>query len=384
VTSAATALPALDVVIVNWNGGALVEACVASLARAAGAMDLRVVVVDNASSDGSAEALEAFGLEALPPPSAGEGGPRVSEGRSGRSPAERGATVQTEAALLKPAQPFSEAEVPSPPLLRRVPSPAEGGGRMTLRVIRNTENLGFARACNIGAAAGDAEAILFLNPDTRVDGPALLTARAALLADPATGIVGARQIADDGTTERSCARAPTAASLIGQALALDRLGLVPTHFLTGWDHAEDRAVDQVMGAFLMIRRPLFAGLGGFDQRFFVYYEDVDLCRRARAAGVAVRHVAGAVIGHAGQGTTRQARAHRLFYILRAKVQYAAKHHGRGTALALLAAAFLAQLPLRLALAALRRAPGEAGEVLRGAALLARAAPALLAGILRGR
>jgi N-acetylglucosaminyl-diphospho-decaprenol L-rhamnosyltransferase len=255
---------------------------------------------------------------------------------------------------------------------------------MTLRVIRNTENLGFARACNIGAAAGDAEAILFLNPDTRVDGPALLTARAALLADPATGIVGARQIADDGTTERSCARAPTAASLIGQALALDRLGLVPTHFLTGWDHAEDRAVDQVMGAFLMIRRPLFAGLGGFDQRFFVYYEDVDLCRRARAAGVAVRHVAGAVIGHAGQGTTRQARAHRLFYILRAQVQYAAKHHGRGTALALLAAAFLAQLPLRLALAALRRAPGEAGEVLRGAALLARAAPALLAGILRGR
>ncbi|GJD79124.1 hypothetical protein NBEOAGPD_2345 [Methylobacterium gregans] len=330
-TSPVTALPALDVVIVNWNGGALVQACVASLARAAAGLDLRVVVVDNASTDGSAEALEAFahaGLRPSPPPSA-------------------------------------------------------GGGRMTLRVVRNAENLGFARACNIGAAAGAADTVLFLNPDTRVDGPALLTARAALLADPRTGIVGARQIADDGTVERSCARAPTSASLLGQALALDRLGLVPTHFMTEWDHAEDRAVDQVMGAFLMIRRPLLAMLGGFDERFFVYYEDVDLCRRAREAGFAVRHVAGAVIGHAGQGTTRQARAHRLSYILHARVQYAAKHHGRATALALLAASFLAEVPLRLAQAGARRAPGEAAEILRGAALLARATPALLAGILRG-
>ena len=377
-------IPALDVVIVNWNGGALVEACVASLARAAGALDLRVVVVDNASTDGSAEALEAFGPEALPPPSAGEGGPCVSKGR------ERGSRLPEEASPSGGSQPFLSASLPSlrdfvpADPLRGPPSPAEGGGRFTLRVIRSTENLGFARACNIGAAAGEAEAILFLNPDTRVEGPALLTARAALLAEPGTGIVGARQIADDGTVERSCARAPTAASLLGQALALDRLGLVPSHFMTAWDHAEDRAVDQVMGAFLMIRRPLFAGLGGFDERFFVYYEDVDLCRRARAAGYAVRHVASAVIGHAGQGTTRQARAHRLFYILRAGVQYAAKHHGRATALALLATAFLAQVPMRLALAAIRGAPGEAAETLRGARLLARATPALLAGVLRGR
>lgn len=332
VIPAVAALPALDVVIVNWNGGVLVQACVASLARAAAGLDLRVVVVDNASTDGSAEALEAFradNLDALPPP-------------------------------------------------------AEGGGRFTLRVLRNTKNLGFARACNIGAAAGEADTVLFLNPDTRVDGLALLAARAGLRADPRTGIVGARQIADDGTVERSCARTPTSASLLGQALALDRLGLVPTHFMTEWDHAEDRPVDQVMGAFLMIRRPLLAALGGFEERFFVYYEDVDLCRRAREAGFAVRHVAGAVIGHAGQGTTRQARAHRLFYILRARVQYAAKHHGRATALALLAASFLAEVPLRLAQAGARRAPGEAAEILRGAALLARAAPALLIAILRGR
>ena len=310
--------PALDVVIVNWNGGALLRACLASLAAAQAALGdglaLRVVVVDNGSTDGSADAL-----------------------------------------------------------------PAVAAGPL---VIRAGANLGFARACNRGAAAGSAEAILFLNPDTRVEAASLRTAHAALFAEAETGIVGARQLAADGGTERSCARAPSPASLLGQALALDRLGLVPTHFMTEWDHAEDRAVDQVMGAFLMIRRPLFARLSGFDTRFFVYYEDVDLCLRARRLGFAVRHVAGAVIGHEGQGTTRQARAQRLFYILRAQVQYAGKHHGPATALALLAACFLAQLPMRLAQALLRRAPAEMAEVLRAGRLLLGATPALLRAVLK--
>ncbi|GJD59080.1 glycosyltransferase family 2 protein [Methylobacterium dankookense] len=303
----------LDIVIVNWNGGGLVRACLASLAAAEAelgdALALHVVVVDNGSTDGSADGLPALAH-----------GPRV---------------------------------------------------------VRAGANLGFARACNRGAAEGRAGAILFLNPDTRVTAESLRTAYAALMADPATGIVGARQVAADGNVERSCARAPTASSLLGQALLLDRLGLVPTHFMTEWDHLEDRAVDQVMGAFLMIRRDLFARLAGFDPRFFVYYEDVDLCLRARQAGFAVRHVAGAVIRHEGQGTTRQARAHRLFYILRSGVLYAGKHHGRATALALLALSLLAQVPMRLALAALRRSPREAAEVLRAGALLAGAAPGLL-------
>ena len=310
----------LDIVVVNWNGGELVRACLASLAAAepalAGILALRVVVVDNGSTDGSAEGL-----------------PALAQGPT---------------------------------------------------VIRAGENLGFARACNRGAAAGRADAILFLNPDTRVTADSLRAAHAALLADPGTGIVGARQLGAEGRTERSCARAPTAASLLGQALLLDRLGLVPSHFMTEWDHGEDRAVDQVMGAFLMIRRALFERLAGFDPRFFVYYEDVDLCRRARGAGFAVRHVAGAVITHEGQGTTRQAKAHRLFYILRSGVLYAGKHHGRATALALLALAVLAQLPMRLAQGVLRRSRAEAAAVLRAGGLLLRATPALLRDLLTGR
>ncbi|MCB4804504.1 GT2 family glycosyltransferase [Methylobacterium brachiatum] len=307
---------ALDVVIVNWNGGALLRACLASLASVREAASVQVIVVDNASQDGSADALPA-----LPRP---------------------------------------------------------------LRLIRNAENRGFGRACDQGAAAGDAPAILFLNPDTQVAPDALLVALDALMADPRTGIVGARLVDPDGRTARSCARAPTGLGLLGRALALDRLGLVRPHFLREWDHADDRAVGQVMGAFLMIRRDLFAALDGFDPRFFVYWEDADLCTRARAAGFSVRHVAGAVAHHVGQGTTRQARARRLFYFLRSQILYAGKHHGPAAALALTMASFCAQVPLRLALALARRSPQEAVEVLRAAGLLAAALPGLAPKLLRGR
>ncbi|MGU3406974.1 glycosyltransferase family 2 protein [Methylobacterium brachiatum] len=307
---------ALDVVIVNWNGGALLRACLASLASVREAASVQVIVVDNASQDGSADDLPAL--------------PR------------------------------------------------------TLRLIRNAENRGFGRACDQGAAAGDAPAILFLNPDTQVAPDALLVALDALMDDPRTGIVGARLVDPDGRTARSCARAPTGFGLLGRALALDRLGVVRPHFLREWDHADDRAVGQVMGAFLMIRRDLFAALDGFDPRFFVYWEDADLCTRARAAGFAVRHVAGAVAYHVGQGTTRQARARRLFYFLRSQILYAGKHHGRAAALALTMASFCAQMPLRLALALARRSPQEAAEVLRAAGLLAAALPGLAPKLLRGR
>ncbi len=251
-----------------------------------------------------------------------------------------------------------------------------------LEVIRNTENTGFGRACNQGAALGKAPVILFLNPDARVEPDTLARAKAALLAEPGWGIVGARLVELSGRTARSCARAPTPAAMLGRAFALDRLGLVPPHFLRDWDHEDDRAVDQVMGAFLMIRRDLFALLDGFDERFFVYYEDVDLCLRARQAGFAVRHLAGPVARHLGQGTTRQAKARRLFYILRSEILYAGKHHGRLAALALAVAAFCGQIPLRLAQALARRSIAEAGEVLRAARLLAAALPEIAPAILR--
>ena len=179
--------------------------------------------------------------------------------------------------------------------------------------------------------------------------------------------------------QRMCARRPSAKSLIGQELLLDRLmpGRVPTHFMTEWDHAASGPVDQVMGAFLMIRRSLFEQLGGFDDRFHVYYEDVDLCARVCDAGFIVRHLAEATVRHDGQGTTRQVKARRLFYIQRSRILYAAKHHGSAATLILAAATFAVQLPLRLGSALLRRSPREAGQVVHATMLLAGAMPGIL-------
>ncbi|CAO4134498.1 glycosyltransferase family 2 protein [Methylorubrum extorquens] len=310
---ASASAAALDVVIVNWNAGDQLRACLGSLAASEGAEHLRVVVVDNASSDGSVEGLDQPGL--------------------------------------------------------------------ALTVLRNADNHGFARACNQGAALGSAAAILFLNPDTQVSRAGIVAARAQLDADPGTGIVGARLVDDAGQTHRTCARHPTGARLIAHTLFLDRLlpGRVAPHFLLDWDHTETRAVDAVMGAFLMIRRPLFARLGGFDERFFVYWEDADLCARAAAAGFTVCHVAEAEIRHRGQGTTEAVKDRRLFYFLRAQMLYARKHHGRAVSLAVLAAALAVNLPVRLGRALVRGSAGDAGAVIRAGLMLIRAVPRLLTG-----
>ena len=323
--SPSVAPPSLDIVTVNWNSGDLLRDCVASLPAALTTGDMtggftleRMVVVDNASADGSADGLEAAALVA-------------------------------------------------------------GGGPLT--VLRNPENRGFAAACNQGAAGSRADWLLFLNPDTRLSERSLAPAL-AFLAEPAqarTGILGIRLVDEAGRTQRSCARAPTPGRILAQAVGLDRLwpGLFPPHFMTEWDHLDSRPVDQVMGAFLLIRRSLFEALGGFDERFFVYFDDVDLCLRARQAGWEVVHFAGAEAFHKGCGTTDRVRDLRLFYALRSRILFAAKHF-HPMAAGLVTAATLTVEPLtRLAHALAARSPADARAVLRGSALLWRALPGLM-------
>jgi len=179
-----------------------------------------------------------------------------------------------------------------------------------LALVRNAENRGFAAACNQGAAGSDAEFLLFLNPDTRLM-PGSLSAPASYLQaadNAAVGIVGIRLLDAAGQVARNTARAPTAWSMIGNSLGLDRLlpAVFPPHFVTDWRHDETRAVDQVMGAFFFVRRTVFAALGGFDERFFVYYEDLDFALRGRARGWSSVYLATAQAFHKGQGTTQGA------------------------------------------------------------------------------
>ena len=195
--------------------------------------------------------------------------------------------------------------------------------------LRNGDNRGFGAACNQGAAGSDAEFILFLNPDTRLMAGGLAGPVRYLQSEQhrSVGIVGIQLIDERGIVARNTARTPTAWSMMGNSIGLDRLvpRLFPPHFATEWAHDETRPVDQVMGAFFLVRRDVFAALGGFDERFFVYYEDLDFSVRARARGWSSVYLASAQAFHRGQGTTEGATARRTFYFCRSRILYARKH-----------------------------------------------------------
>lgn len=297
----------VDIIVVNWNSGDLVSRCAASILdrlSSNGSVG-RIIIVDNASRDGSADGL------------------------------------------------------------------TDEAGRIT--VIRNGRNAGFAAACNQGARGSAADYLLFLNPDTRVlDGS--FDAAVAFMEhedNQRIGILGLRLVDGDGRTQRSCARLPTLGRLVAQGTGADKLfpRLFPACPMAEWDHQETRDVDQVMGACLLIRRTLFEALGGFDERFFVYYDDVDLCARAKGLGYRVVHFTGAQVYHLGGGTTANAKARRLFYLLRSRMLYAGKHFGAVSACAAVLACLTLEPAVRLARAVARLSPRECADVLGATALL---------------
>lgn len=196
-----------------------------------------------------------------------------------------------------------------------------------LKVIRNEGNRGFAAACNQGAAGLQSDLILFLNPDTRLFDNSLAVPLAHL-AEPAhqrTGIAGIQIVDEAGRVDRTCARFPTATHFACQAFGIDRRWPATGHAMREWDHRDSRPVDQVIGAFFLIRRSLFEHLGGFDERFFVYFEEVDLALRARQAGWRSMYFADAQVFHKGGGTSDQIKARRLFYSLRSRLHFGRKH-----------------------------------------------------------
>ena len=247
---------------------------------------------------------------------------------------------------------------------------------LPLTLVRNDVNLGFAMACNQGAAGSTADFVLFLNPDTRLM-PGSLERPARYLGSPhhqTVGIVGIQLIDVDGKVAHNTARTPSASSMIGNSLGLDRVlpAWFPPHFVTEWPHDETRVVDQVMGAFFFVRRAVFQELGGFDERFFVYYEDLDFALRARARGWSSVYLASAQAFHRGQGTTRAATERRTFYFARSKLLYARKFFPAAPALAVMAVTLLLEPVARMV-----AAPRAAVGTLRAFARLWKALPEIL-------
>jgi GT2 family glycosyltransferase len=297
----------VHIVIVNWNTGEHLRRCLQSIFSAMHpAFRLaRVTVVDNASSDGSA-----VGVEQLPLP---------------------------------------------------------------LECIRNSRNLGFAAACNQGGADSTAEYLLFLNPDTLLLPDTLATVTAFMDSEEAAGIgiCGVQVVQADGSPAISCARFPTPRVLFGKITGLHVVlpRVFPSHHLTPGELEQSQPVDQVIGAFFFVRRDLFMQLGGFDERYFLYFEEVDFALRAREQGASSYFLKEATAFHAENVSTSQLRGARLYHSLRSRLLFAHRYWSRSQAVSLIVLTLTVELAARLARATVSRSGSDVSATGAGYARL---------------
>jgi glycosyltransferase involved in cell wall biosynthesis len=184
-------------------------------------------------------------------------------------------------------------------------------------VVENDVNAGFAAGANQGAALGDGELVLFLNPDAVIDGPNLHALVAGLeRAGPTAGIASPRIRYDTGEEQRVAWHFPTSTVAWREALGLHR-----------W-MPHDATWGFVVGSCFLVRRSVFESLGGFDTRFWLYGEEADLCRRAANTGVHAMVVDDAIAVHVGGASGHEQPAMVTEHFLRGTERFIAKYEGR--------------------------------------------------------
>lgn len=155
-----------------------------------------------------------------------------------------------------------------------------------VRLVRMADNAGFAAAINTGAKLAVGNALLLLNPDTQLPPGALGSMAQALGCDAKAGAIGFRQVDADGTFQLACGPEPTFAGELARCFVQRRLdaGNRFVAQLTDRVLARRRPVAWVAGSSLLVWRQAFEQVGGFDSRYFLFFEDIDFCLRLRAQG----------------------------------------------------------------------------------------------------
>ena len=235
--------PHLAIIVVNWNGGGFLQRSLESVAQFPPQLDYEIVVVDNASTDGSREWLASLGDR--------------------------------------------------------------------IRLITNTENVGFGRANNQAFAVTEAPLLFLLNSDAELQDGSIDKLVDTLCEDERIGVVGPRLINSDGTLQPSVWRNPlTPLEMITTAFSLYKL--IPRRMrgdlLLGfhWDHAERRRAPMLSGAALLVRRKVIESVGGFDESFHMYGEDNEWAMRIVRGGWWMLFEPGAtVMHHQGQSAARR-------------------------------------------------------------------------------
>jgi len=200
-----------------------------------------------------------------------------------------------------------------------------------VEIIENGVNLGFAAACNRAFGWTSAPFVFLLNPDAELRPGALEAIVAFMREEPLCGIAGSRIYNLDGSVQESCGAFDTWLGAFLRSSAWGEWPLLRPYAngaeLRTWAHATPRRVDIAIGAALCIRRTLIDEIGPFDERFFLYHEEVDYAKRAAEAGWETWYVPASEATHEGMGSARgQYNVERRKQTSRRK--YWLKHHGR--------------------------------------------------------
>lgn len=286
--------PELSVIIVNWNSRDFLRRCLASLNACCRGVLLEVIVVDGGSFDGCGEMLA-----------------------------------------------------------REFPS---------VIFIQSEKNIGFAKANNLGARRAAGRSLLFLNPDTEFFEDSIRVLLEQLSALPRAGAVGCKLLNSDRSLQASCVQSyPTVANQVLNSEFLRRQ--FPHWQLWGnavlfADPPHPAAVEVISGACLLVRRDVFAAVGGFNEQYFMYGEDADLCFRIARAGQRVWYTPQTSVIHHGGSSSRQAQTNFSSVMMRESIyRFLKLNHGRLTAAtyrAAMSVLSIIRLPLILVLLPLSR------------------------------
>jgi len=210
-----------------------------------------------------------------------------------------------------------------------------------VEIIANAENAGFVRASNQAFAISQGRYVLLLNSDAALLPNALLRMVQFLDAQPTAGIVGPQILNPDGSFQTSYMDFP---NLLSELLLMTKLSKIvygryfPSHSPQQSQGA--RAVDWMQGACMMIRREALDDIGGLDETFFMYSEEVDWCWRTREAGWDVYYLPKATVLHWGGQSSAKVPIKRRFLVYKSKFLFLGKHYGPTTAFLFKAALLL--------------------------------------------
>lgn len=235
-----------------------------------------------------------------------------------------------------------------------------------VRIIRSDENLGFAKANNIGIMASAGKYVCLVNSDVVVLGGCLEALKSRMDSDPSAGLVCPKVLNPDMTLQPTLRRFPSIKGALLSAIGLDSRNCMP--------HDRVMEAEAVSGCFMLVRRAAIDQAGLLDERFFFYAEDKDWCRRIRNSGWKIIFLPEAKAVHYGGSSSSAAPVRFYIELHKANLKYWRKHHGSAWAAVYLAIVMLHQA-LRIGSAAIvftlrpGRRTSEASKVKRSAACL---------------